>query len=481
MSILKRFFKDTVIYGIAIVLPRVINFLLVGLHTQVLDNKSYSDNTLFYVYAAFFNVLLTYGMETTFFRFFNTYKDKDKVLSTALTILTITTVLFGIVVFYNAQSLANFLLIDALALKLLTVVTVLETLIVIPFAYLRVTGRPIRFALIKLTNVLVFVLFNILFLSPFLGVKQLQNAIPVQDKVAYIFVANVIATAAVFLLMTPYFLKVTFTLDKILLRKMLAYGLPIMFSGIAFVINENLDKWLLPRLEGKSINGAYAACYKLAVFMTLFIQAFRMGAEPFFFNYAKQENAKQTYAVIMKYFTIVGCIGFISVIAFLDLITLLLIKNESFLIALEIVPFVLLANLCLGIYHNLSIWYKLTDKTRYGMYISVVGALITIILNLVLIPKIGFMACAYTTLAAYAIMMILSYLLGRRHYKVPYPLKRIVSYLLIATTISFSYFYFPNKNYGLSIAVVLLFILIVLVFEQKELKRFITLKKTHGN
>ena len=473
MSILKRFFKDTIIYGIAIVLPRVINFLLVGLHTDVLDNKSYSDNTLFYVYAAFFNVLLTYGMETTFFRFFNTQKNQKNVLSTALTILTITTITFGVIVYTSATAIAEFMLIDVIAFKLLVIVTFLETLIVIPFAYLRVTGRPIRFAMIKLMNVCIFVLFNVLFLSETWGSKPLQALIEVDNKVTYIFIANLIATTAMFIFMMPYFFKVSFRLDKVLLKKMLAYGFPIMISGIAFVINENLDKWLLPRLESKEINGAYAACYKLAVFMTLFIQAFRMGAEPFFFNHAKEENAKDTYATILKYFTIVGCLGLISVVVFLDLITSFLIRSESYLIALEIVPYVLLANLCLGIYHNLSVWYKLTDKTKYGMYISIVGATITIILNITLIPVIGFMACAYATLAAYGGMMLLSYIIGKKHYNVPYEVKKIVGYLIIATIFSLTYFYLPNRNYAIGITEILLFLLIVIVSEKNELKRLL--------
>lgn len=473
MSILKRFFKDTIIYGLAIVLPRLINFLLVGLHTEVLPTESFSDNTTFYVYAAFFNVLLTYGMETSFFRFFSKAEDKGKVLSTALITLTSTTIIFGLVVFSLSPMLSELMQIDIRFFKLLVGVTFLETLIVIPFAYLRVTGRPIRFASIKLLNVVIFVVLNILFLSETWGSDALRSMFPVPHNVEYIFMANLVASTVVFVLVIPYFFKAKLQFDTQILSSMLRYGWPIMISGIAFVINENLDKWLLPFIEGKDINGAYAACYKLAVFMTLFIQAFRMGAEPFFFNHADKVNAKETYARILKYFTIVGAIGLLSIIAFIEPIKNIFIRSSEYYIALEIVPYILLANLCLGIYHNLSVWYKLTDKTRYGMYISIVGALITIAFNVFLIDHIGFMACAYATLIAYSSMMIISYVLGRRHYKVPYDIKKIGFYLSISILFSWLSFYQFERNIWVGTALLLLFLGLVLLTEKSELKQLL--------
>ncbi|NRA91386.1 MAG: polysaccharide biosynthesis C-terminal domain-containing protein [Psychroserpens sp.] len=243
-----------------------------------------------------------------------------------------------------------------------------------------------------------------------------------------------------------------------------------MVAGLAFVINENLDKWLLPQMEGEFVNGAYSACYKLAVFMTLFIQAFRMGAEPFFFNHSDKDNAPQTYATILKYFTIVGAFGLMVVVVYIDLLRPIFIKKESYLLALDIVPIVLLANLCLGIYHNLSIWYKLTDRTRFGMYISIVGAAITIGVNLVFIPKIGFMASAYATLVAYGIMMLISYNLGKRVYPVPYDVGRISLYLLISTLLSFITYYQFDRNIYLGSVFLLLFLVLVFFLERKELR-----------
>lgn len=473
MSVLKTFFKDTVIYGLAIVLPRLINFLLVRLHTDVLPNEGYSENTEFYVVAAFFNVILTYGMETSFFRFFSKNKDKKAVLSTAMITIVLTTIFFGILLFAFSAPISEALRINTDFYNLLVGITLIDTLIVIPFAYLRVTGRPIKFASIKLINVLIIVVLNVLLLSTTYGSESLRSMFKVNNTVEYIFIANLVASAFVLVLVLPYFFKAKLQFDTKILKQLLTYGWPIMVAGLAFVINENLDKWLLPEMEGEFINGAYSACYKLAVFMTLFIQAFRMGAEPFFFNHSDKENATQTYATILKYFTIVGSLGLMIVIIYIDLLRPIFIKQESYLLALDIVPIVLLANLCLGIYHNLSIWYKLTDKTRFGMYISLFGAVITIGFNLIFIPKIGFMACAYATLLAYGLMMLMSYVLGRKHYPVPYQVSRIVIYLLLSAVLSFITYYYFDRNMLLGTVFLLCYITMIAFFERNELKQLL--------
>lgn len=470
MGVLKTFFKDTFIYGLAIVLPRLINFLLVRLHTDVLPNEGYSENTEFYVVAAFFNVILTYGMETSFFRFFSKNKGKDSVLSTAMIMIVVSTFIFGILLFLFKVPISKTLRINTDFYSLLVGITLIDTLIVIPFAYLRVTGRSIKFASIKLINVLIIVLLNVLLLSTTYGSEGFRSLFNVQNKVEYIFVANLIASAVVLILVLPYFFKAKFNFESTVLKQLLNYGWPIMVAGLAFVINENLDKWLLPQIEGEFINGAYSACYKLAVFMTLFIQAFRMGAEPFFFNHSNKENAAQTYATILKYFTIVGALGLMIVVIYIDLLRPIFIKKQSYLLALDIVPIVLLANLCLGIYHNLSVWYKLTDRTRFGMYISLIGAAITIGFNIIFIPKIGFMACAYATLIAYSLMMLISYALGRKYYPVPYNVSRIAIYLLISTAFSFITYYHLDRNMLLGTVFLLLFVALIAFLERKELK-----------
>lgn len=478
MSTLKTFFKDTVIYGLATVLPRLMNFVLVPLHTDTLPTTSYSDNTLFYVYAAFFNVLLTYGMETAFFRFFSRSNEKHKVFSTAFISLTITTVLFFVVVFWNADSLSEWVNLKQSYFYLLVSVLALDTLVVVPFAYLRATGKPIKFTAIKLANIFVYVLLNFFFLWAIPKFEWQFYFYDKTDLVQYIFIANLAASILTLLLLLPYFFKTKLEFSITIFKQMINYGWPVMIAGLAYVINENFDKWLLPELLGKDINGAYSGCYKIAVFMTIFIQGFRLGAEPFFFNHAKEANAKSTYATIMKYFVIFGSFMLVFIVAYLDIFKQLIVRDEAYWIAIDIVPIVLLANLFLGMYFNLAIWYKLTDKTRYGMYISVFGALITVGFNYYMIPKIGFMASAWATLAAYGVMVLLSYFLGKKHYPVPYSVARIVLYLSLAVilaTISYTNLLF-KPNYFVSTICVFVFLGVVFLLEKNDIKELLNRK-----
>lgn len=478
MGTLKRFFQDTIIYGFATVLPRLMNFILVGLHTATLSTSSYSDNTTFYVWAAFFNVLLTYGMETSFFRFFSNSKEKDTVFSTAFIALTGSTVLFliGVLIFQDFFIALVDLPVDYF--YILFGILVMDTLVVVPFAYLRASNRPIKFAAIKIINIVIVVLLNFYFLwfvkeFPSLTPQIILDNYTDADKVKYIFIANLAASAATFLILLPYFFRSKIDFSVLLFKQMWRYGWPVMIAGIAFVINENLDKLLLKDMLSESVMGAYAGCYKLAVFMTIFVQAFKMGAEPFFFNHAQQANAKKTYAQILTYFVIFGCLIMVALISFIDIFKELLIRNEDYWITISIVPIILLANLFLGIYHNLSVWYKLTDKTRMGMYISIFGAIITIVLNFVLIPVIGFIAAAWATLAAYGSMMLISYFLGRKFYPVPYDLKKIGFYLLISIGISAISFLYFRENYLAGTAFVTLFLLIIVAAERKDLKQIL--------
>ncbi len=476
MSVLKRFLQDTIIYGLATVLPRLMNFILVPLHTDTLGTVSYSENTTFYVYAAFFNVLLTYGMETAFFRFFSTHQEKNKVFSTALISLTTTTLIFFAAVWSFKGQIADLVGLDIMYFKYLIGVLVLDTLVVAPFAYLRASNRPVKFAAIKMVNIGVYVALNFFFLWAIPKFKWSFSFYDPTDLVQYIFVANLAASAATLLLLLPYFFRSKLSFDTTIFKKLLSYGWPIMAAGLAYVVNENLDKLLLKDMIDKDTMGAYAGCYKLAVFMTIFIQAFRLGAEPFFFNHAKEKNAKNTYALILKYFVIVGSFVLLFVVAYIHFFKELLVRNEAYWRVLEIVPVVLLANLCLGIYHNLAIWYKLTDKTRYGMYISILGAIITIVFNVLMIPKIGFMASAWATLAAYGSMMLISYVLGKKHYPVPYETTRVLVYLVLATVLSGISFYIIKENYLQNTALLLVFLGVVFFVERKELKRIIARK-----
>lgn len=472
MSTLKTFFKDTIIYGLATVLPRLMNFVLVPLHTHILATKSYSDNTTFYVYASFFNVLLTYGIETAFFRFFNKSEEKNKVFSTAFIALLATSSLFLLFVLFFNNELAFLVNLKPLHFNLLVSVLVLDTVVVIPFAYLRASKKPIKFAFIKFSNILIYVLLNLFFLW---AIPKYNISLPNYNKnelVSYIFISNLAASVVTLLLLLPYFFKVKLQFSLIIFKQLLNYGLPIMVAGIAYVINENFDKWLLPEILGKDINGAYSGCYKIAVFMTIFIQAFRLGAEPFFFNHAKATNAKQTYALIMKYFVIFGSAMLLFILAYLDIFKALIVRDQSYWIAIKIVPIVLLANLFLGIYFNLAIWYKLTDKTSYGMYLSITGAVVTIIFNLIMIKHIGFIASAWATLLAYGIMTVISYALGQKHYPVPYNLKSILSYLTLAIILSVVALQ-TQGNYYINTVLVLVFLTLTFFLEKKTIKQLL--------
>jgi O-antigen/teichoic acid export membrane protein len=477
VNILKRFFKDSIIYGIAAVLPRVINFLLVRVHTDALPAENYAENTDFYIWAALFAILLTFGMETTFFRFYKEAKEKDGLVSTTFISIGVWVFLFLIVFSLFFTPISNFFGFgkNPLRLQVFMAILALDTLAMVPFAYLRASNRPIRYTLIKLFNVAVIVIIQLLALRWIPAWKQNDKLLPDWilanyskiSKVNYIFVANLMGSALSFILLLPYLLQFKWQFDSKLFKKMLRYSYPIVIAGMAYVINENLDKFLIGKLIDKETEGLYAAAYKLAIFMNLFIMAFRLGAEPFFFNISDQKNAKETYATIMKYFVIIGSFVLLGIVAFLDIFKYFI--NADYWVALEIVPIVLLANLFLGIYHNLSIWYKLTDQTKYGMYFSIFGAFVTILFNLIMLPIIGFMASAWATLLAYGLMMLFSYFIGRKHYPIPYQVKHTLAYLSIAVLIASVSYYLLEKNWMISIIEVLLFGIIIYYFEIRSI------------
>lgn len=480
MSKLKRFFRDTIIYGIAAILPRAINIVLVKLHTNTLASDKYAENTIYFVYAAYFNALLTYGMETAFFRFFTKEKEKGKVLSTSFLSLFFSTLFFLALMLSYSAPISLFLgFSNPLPFQILILVTTFDTLVVIPYAYLRVTNRPLKFTFYKVLNVLIFAVFNLYFLLyvPFALENEgfvpdfISNRFYDHPLVLYIFVANFIASFFTFLLLFPIVFTFKLDFDKQLLKKMLIYGLPIMVSSLAYVTNENLDKLLLSSFLGKQEMGIYAACYKLGVFMSLYIMAFKLGAEPFFFNQAKESNAKESYARILNWFIIFGSVFMLIIVGFIDQFASLLLGDAQYYAALSIVPVILLANLFLGIYYNLSIWFKLTDKTRYGMYFSIFGALVTVAFNLAFIPRIGFMASAWATLTAYVIMAILSYFYGKKYYPVNYQVGNILMTIVLTTGLSYLSFLFFRGNYFISIVLIILFIVYVFWNQKTEIKQ----------
>lgn len=477
MSTLKSFFKDSIIYGVAAVLPRVINFLLVRVHTDALHAESYAENTDFYIWAAMVSIVLTLGFETTFFRYFKDKQHAENLVATSLISVAVWVGIFILLfsIFFNP--IEQFFKFEGhdFRLKTFIIIMALDTLAMIPFAYLRALNRPIRYTIIKLINVGIIVILQLITLRWIPNWQQNGAILPewMQDlyqklpMVDYIFLTNLIGSLISLFLVLPYLKNVKWHFDKVLFQKMLRYSYPIIIAGLAYAINENLDKWLIGEYLDKKTEGLYAAIYKLAIFMNLYIMAFRLGAEPFFFKIAHDENSKETYASIMKYFVIIGSVALVGIILYIDIFKHLV--NENYWMALDIVPIILLANLFLGIYHNLSIWYKLIDKTRYGMWFSIVGALITILLNFLLLRAYGYMIAAWAHMAAYGVMVLLSYFMGAKRFPVPYQTGKILLHLGFAVGISFTSFYWLKPNLWIATGIMVFYLTVLTFWEFKPL------------
>ncbi|MEM9647568.1 MAG: oligosaccharide flippase family protein [Bacteroidota bacterium] len=481
MNPLKRLFKQTFIYGLATVLPRVLSFFLLPLYTSVFEDAAgYGQYINIYSWIAIFNVFLAYGMETAFFRFFHKSEQKERVISTSLVSLACSSVLFLLIALSVKESLSNLTNINVDYIKFTAYILVLDALVIIPFALLRAKEKPMKYALLKTVNVAINLGFNVFFLLILPGLAQqasdgIWNSIYKEGwEIQYIFISNIIASGVTLLLLLPTYFKVPLKFHLPTWKGMLKYAGPVMVAGVAFTINEVFDKILLTELLPPEIAetevGKYGACYKLALFMTLFGTAFRMGVEPFFFSHAKTEQPQKTYAQITNYFVILGSVILLSVVVFINPLGKLLIRNSTYWEALEVVPIILLASFCLGIYHNLSVWYKITDQTKFGAYISSIGALITLIINVAFINKIGYMASALATLAAYGSMMLMSYFFGRKYYPVPYNMRKIVFYISISLVFSALSFYAFNRNLIAGGLLLLLFLMLVYKMEGDKLK-----------
>ncbi len=456
----------------------MLSFLLVPLYTGVMPPGGYGELTLIFTAFAIFNVILAYGMETAFFRFYSREENKETVLSTALISLICSTLAFFLVGALLRTPLAALMNIDTSYFWYFIIILSLDALVIVPFARLRAMEKPGVYAFIKIANVVTNISFNLFFLLalPKLAEQDAEGIwgrLYISDfQISYILIANLIASAITLLILSGNYLQLRWDLDRALLRRMLRYGLPVMVAGIAFTINEVFDKYLLSELlplseeSAKAEVGKYAACYKLAMFMTLFATAFRLGIEPFFFSHASSDNPKRAYAQITNYFVVLGSVILLAVVVFADVLKFLFVRNEAYWEAMEVVPIVLLASFFLGIYHNLSVWYKITDRTRYGAAISIVGAVLTITINVLFIPLYGYYASAWATLAAYGSMMVLSYWFGRKHYPIPYNMRKIGFYLGVSLLFSTLSFYVFNSN--LYIGLLLLFVFLALLYRLEK-------------
>ena len=483
MGLYKSLFKQTAIYGLATVLPRMFGFILVPLYTDLLPEVEYGKVSIIFAWMIFFNVVLAYGMETSFFRFYNKETDKNSVIETTTVSLFWTSISFLFIALLFRDQLALFLQIDVQHVTYAIWILVFDALVIIPFSKLRATQRPIKYAIIKIGNVLVFLLLNVFFLlylpkiaryypDSFLG----TNYVP-DYQIGYIFMGNIIASFLTFVALSNNYLFLKWKFNFALWKSMMRYGLPIMIAGIAFAINEQFDKILLGRLLPANIAeaevGVYSACYKLGLFMVLYRTAYTLGIEPFFFSHASDKNAPQTYAMITKYFVIFGSFILLSVVVFADLFKMLMIPNDSYWVAMKVVPLIILANFFLGIYTNLSVWYKLIDKTYIGAYISIAGAVITLVLNFLLIPSMSYYGSAIATLAAYGSMMFISYYLGNKYYPIPYDMKKIGGYLSLSVFFSVISFYGFRENYFVGIGLLIVFLYFIYHNEKESLLKII--------
>ena len=444
---IRQLASQTAIYGLSSIVGRFLNYLLVPLYTRVFLQAEFGIYTQLYAYIAFAFVLFTYGMETAYFRFYEQEKS-PKVASTALGSLLITTLVLTAILVLTSGSIAHTLqLVGHQDLIIFTALILgADALGAIPFAQLRSQNKPVKFAAIKLVNIGINIGINLFFLvlcPEILKSSSLASLHPLITSIynpsfgiGYIFIANLAASGITLLLLYKELLYVRFGFDPALWKRMIRYASPLILVGLAGIVNEMLDRVLLKFLlhgtpeQNDAQIGIYGAAYKLSMLMSIFIQAYRYAAEPFFFAQASKTDARDIYAKTLKFFVIVGAIVFLGTLLYLDIIKYFLGRN--FYEGLHVVPILLMANLFLGIYYNLSIWYKLTDKTLLGAYVTVGGALVTIGLNIWLIPIMGYTGSAWATLACYAFMAFASYFFGMKYYPVHYPLGRIALYIVSA-------------------------------------------------
>lgn len=500
MSTIRRFAGQTAVYGISTIVSRLLNFILTPIYVRIYDVKVYGIFTYMYSWASMLNAILAFGMETTFFRYLNKHADqKAKVYDNTFIAVSTTAFLFLLFTVFFVDDIAAWMQQGktynpdyASFVKYFVYILVIDALAVIPFAKVRADGRPMRYGMIKFVNILIFIGFNFIFIFaiPYIIEQKGWGAEFLAGWyrprwVGYVFVSNLIASGVTLVLLLPELLQLRLKPDVSLLKEMMVYSLPVLVANISFIINENVDKIFLGMLLPADISqqqvGIYGACAKLAIFLSIFVQAFRLGAEPFFFSHAKNKNAGETYARIMNYFVIAVALIFVALVANIEILKYFIkgkdeVQQAIYWSGLKIVPVLLFGYVSLGIYMNLSIWYKLSDQTRFGLYISGIGAVFTIVLNLIFIPQYGYIASAWISLTAYGSMMILSYLLGQKNYPIPYNVKKNVSYLLAAIMVVYLAFSVFNRNLIIGNLMLLIFILTTIYVERKELKAIFNIK-----
>lgn len=492
MNSFKKLAGDTVIYGTTSILGRILNWGLAPYWGHIFVPEVYAVVTNLYAYVAFFVVFLLYGMETSYFRYASKSNEPEKVYSTSLISVFFTSISFVLLAAVFSGNIAS--LIDYANhpeyITWFAIILGIDACTAIPFARLRINNRPVKFAAIKMASIAANIFFNLFFLTflPWFIDKNPDSLLRIfyspEIGVGYVFIANLLSSVVTLVLLLPDVFKISLAFDKKILKQMLNYGFPILLVGLAGVVNQNIDKILIPFLIPEDKNpmyqlGIYGQNFKLAVLMNMFIQAFRYAFEPFFFSQSSTDDNKKMYATIMKYFVIFGLVIFLGMVLYIDIIKLII--HPSYWEGLKVVPIILMANLFLGIYFTLSLWYKLTDLTRYGAYIALIGSTITIVMNFALIPVLGYMGSAFAGLVCFVVMVVISYILGQKYYPVPYPLKRIGSYFLIAVALYLLSIYTstlpPIVKYSAHNFMVLIFAGFIYKFEKNELERLFKINK----
>ncbi len=481
---IKRLAGETAIYGLGTIVPRLLNYFLVPLYTWIFSQQEYGRITELYAWVAIVMVVLTYGMETSFFRYAELEKDVKKVFNTATSSILFTSIVFIIFVITLLNPISEAIQYADYKeyILLLAIIVAIDAFTAIPFAYLRYQNKAKRFSLIKIISVAINIALNLVFILLIPNVFKTNytdfSIYGHSSLIVFVFIANLFSSAVSLVLLIPELKSFRITIDKALLRKMLEYGLPILIIGIAGMINEVSDKILLryflpEHYDAEAQIGIYGANYKLAILMMLFIQMFRYAAEPFFFRESGKKDSKAIYSNVMTYFVIFTLLIFLGVTLYIDVLKYFI--GPAFWVGLQIVPIVLAAKMFLGVFYNLSVWYKLTNKTLYGAVISLVGAAITIVLNIILIPKIGYVGSAWANFACYFSMMMISFIWGRRIFKVHYNLKKIMLYSFF-TIVLFAISIALKEKLGsihllLNTFLLLSFLVVVFIVERHSLKK----------
>ena len=430
---MKSLAKDTAIYGLSSIVGRFLNYLLVPLYTHVISAASggYGVVTNLYAYTALILVILTFGMETTFFRFANKEgENPDTVFATTMGIVAFLSIAFLALVFGCINPIGNALgyADHHFYIEMMAAVVALDAIQAIPFSYLRYRKRPLKFAFLKL-----------LFIGLNIGLNLLYFVVLGKDDVAYVFSLNLVCTGVITFFFIPEFIHIKWHFDLSLMKRMLAYSWPILILGIAGILNQAFDKMIFPwaythtglhdSMEASTQLGIYGACVKIAMIMAMITQAFRYAYEPIVFAKSKDKDSKVYYAHAMKFFLIFTLLAFLCVVGYMDILKLII--GKDYREGLSVVPIVMAAEIMMGIYFNLSFWYKLIDKTIWGAFFSIIGCAVLIGVNIIFIPRYGYMACAWGGVAGYGVAMVLSYIIGQIKNPIDYPMKSMTAYVLI--------------------------------------------------